>query len=45
MAKNKEKATSDIDIVVIGDLGMRTLTKLLSGFQEKLGREINPHVQ
>ena len=44
MAKNKEKATSDIDIVVIGDLGMRTLTKLLSGLQEKLGREINPHV-
>ena len=44
MAKNKEKATSDIDLIIIGDLGMRTLTKLLSGLQEKLGREINPHI-
>ena len=44
MAKNKEKASSDIDLIVIGDLGMRTLTKLLSGLQEKLGREINPHI-
>lgn len=44
MAKNKEVASSDIDLIVIGDLGMRTLTKLLSGLQEKLGREINPHI-
>jgi predicted nucleotidyltransferase len=44
MARNKEKAASDIDLVVIGDLGMRTLTKFLSGLQEKVGREINPHV-
>lgn len=44
MAKNKEKAASDIDLIIIGDLGMRSLTKLLSGLQEKTGREINPHV-
>ncbi|MDO9182862.1 MAG: nucleotidyltransferase domain-containing protein [Bacteriovorax sp.] len=44
MATNREKATSDIDLIVIGDLGMRALTKLLSGLQEKLGREINPHI-
>lgn len=44
MAKNKEKASSDIDLIVVGDLGMRILTKLLSGLQEKLGREINPHI-
>lgn len=44
MASNKEKATSDIDLIVVGDLGMRALTKLLSGLQEKLGREINPHI-
>lgn len=44
MAKNKEKAASDIDLIIIGDLGMRALTKLLSGLQEKLGREINPHI-
>jgi predicted nucleotidyltransferase len=44
MAKNKEKAASDIDLIIIGDLGMRTLTKFLSGLQEKTGREINPHI-
>jgi predicted nucleotidyltransferase len=44
IAKGKEKSGSDIDLVVIGDLGMRSLTKLLSGIQEKLGREINPHI-
>lgn len=44
IAKNKEKAASDIDLIIIGDLGMRALTKLLSGLQEKLGREINPHI-
>lgn len=44
MAKNSEKSSSDIDLIVIGNLGMRALSKLLSGLQEKLGREINPHI-
>lgn len=44
IAKNKAKATSDVDIIVVGDLGMRVLSKLLSGIQESIGREINPHV-
>jgi len=39
-----EKAGSDIDIMVIGDLGLRSLTRLLHGLTEKLGREINPYV-
>lgn len=43
-AKGKEKASSDIDLIIIGDIGMRGVSKLLSGLQEKLGREINPHV-
>lgn len=43
-AKGKEKASSDIDLIVIGDIGMRGVSKLLSGGQEKVGREINPHV-
>ena len=43
-AIGKEKSESDIDLVIIGDLGMRALTKLLSGIQEKIGREINPHI-
>lgn len=44
LAKNKERAASDIDLVVIGDIGMRTLSKLLAPIQEKVGREINPHI-
>jgi DNA-binding transcriptional ArsR family regulator len=37
-------AESDIDLMVIGDLGLRKVTELLSNVGEKLGREINPHV-
>jgi predicted nucleotidyltransferase len=44
IAKNKERASSDIDLLVIGNLGMRDISKLISGIQENLGREINPHV-
>lgn len=43
-ARAKEKSRSDIDLVIIGELGMRKVSKLLSGLQEKIGREINPHV-
>ena len=43
-AKGKQRAGSDIDLIVIGELGMRGLSSLLSGLQEKIGREINPHV-
>lgn len=43
-ATGKTNAESDIDLVVIGELGMRALTKLLSGLQEEIGREINPHI-
>ncbi len=43
-AKGKEKASSDVDLVIIGKIGMRGVSKLLSGLQEKIGREINPHI-
>ena len=42
--KGEEKAQSDIDLLVIGDISMRELSKLLSGLQEKIGRDINPHI-
>jgi DNA-binding transcriptional ArsR family regulator len=35
---------SDIDLMVIGDIGLRRVAILLSGMAAKLGREINPHV-
>jgi predicted nucleotidyltransferase len=43
VAQGMEKSASDVDLMVIGALGLRELTTLLSGVSEKLGREINPH--
>lgn len=43
-AKGEESAESDIDLMVIGNIGLRNITKLLSQTQEKILREINPHV-
>lgn len=44
LARGEERASSDIDLMVIGSLGLRRLTGLLSGLAVQLGREINPHV-
>lgn len=43
VARGEEKAESDVDLMVIGDVGLRKITGLLSGVAERLGREINPH--
>ncbi len=43
LARNEERARSDIDLLVIGDTGLRKLSSLLSGLESKIGREINPH--
>jgi predicted nucleotidyltransferase len=44
VARGEEKADSDIDLMVIGPVGLRRLTAMLSGVAEEVGREINPHV-
>jgi len=44
IARQREMAESDVDLFVIGDLGLRKLVGLLSGLSDKIGREINPHV-
>jgi len=44
LAGGSEKAGSDVDLMVIGEIGLRSLTRLLHGLTEKLGREINPYV-
>jgi predicted nucleotidyltransferase len=44
LASNKEGAASDVDLMVIGDMGLRTLSGWLSGVSEQIGREVNPHV-
>ena len=43
-ASGQEKPESDIDLFVIGDIGLRKLAKLLHGMTDRLGREVNPHV-
>ena len=42
-ARKEERATSDIDLIVIGDIGLRKLTGLFMNITDKLGREINPY--
>jgi predicted nucleotidyltransferase len=44
IARHDEKAQSDVDVMIIGKIGLRKVTALLSGISEKIGREINPHV-
>ena len=44
LARADASARSDIDLMVVGDIGLRTLASRLSGVSEKVGREINPHV-
>ena len=42
--KGEVKAVSDADIMVIGEIGLRHLSSLLSGIPERIGREVNPYV-
>lgn len=44
IARNEDQAHSDVDLLVIGDITLRQLTKLLSGMAARIGREINPHL-
>ena len=44
IAEGSEKAESDIDLMVIGEIGVRALSSLLKGLAEEFGREINPYV-
>ncbi len=43
LASNKAKAASDVDLMVIGAVGLRRLSSWLAGASDKIGREINPH--
>jgi len=42
LASGSGKAVSDVDLLVIGDAGLRTLAPVLRKASEALGREINP---
>jgi len=44
MASGQQKARSDIDVCVLGDVSLLEVVKALSSAQETLSREINPVV-
>jgi len=44
IARGEEKADSDIDLMVIGNIGLRQISALTSPLVDQIGREINPHV-
>ncbi len=44
MASGKEISGSDVDVLVIGNLGFSEAVKALYSAQETLGREINPKI-
>jgi len=44
VARGEAGAESDVDLMVIGAIGLRRVAQLLSGVAEKVGREINPHI-
>ncbi len=41
-ASGRETAASDIDLMIIGDVGFAEVVSVLYSVQETLGREINP---
>ena len=43
-AKDEEKSHSDIDLIIIGDVGQRTLSSKFKEITDQTQREINPHV-
>ncbi len=44
LAAGTARPESNVDLMVIGDIGLRSLGKQLRGAASELGREINPHV-
>ncbi len=44
LAQSTGRAGSDVDLMIIGQIGQRGLAPRLRGLTERIGREINPHV-
>lgn len=43
-AKGEEKSHSDIDLIIVGNVGLRTLSAVFKNLTEQTLREINPHI-
>jgi predicted nucleotidyltransferase len=44
VARDEITATSDIDLMIVGDVSLKRITSALAGIPEQLGREVNPVV-
>ncbi len=44
VASHSEKAHSDIDVMVLGNVSSRKVSGLLYGLESRVGRAVNPHV-
>ncbi|MFO7840790.1 MAG: nucleotidyltransferase domain-containing protein [Fidelibacterota bacterium] len=44
VASNTESPESDVDLFIVGNIGLRDISKLLKEASGKINREINPHV-
>ncbi|MCK5117728.1 MAG: nucleotidyltransferase domain-containing protein [Candidatus Aegiribacteria sp.] len=43
-AEGEETSDSDVDLLIIGDIGFREVSRLISGIHEMIERDINPVV-
>ncbi len=43
-AKGEEKSHSDVDLIIIGNVGLRALSTIFKNLTNQIQREINPHV-
>ena len=44
IASGQERPSSDIDLMIVGDVRFEDVIRLIHPYQEELRREINPHV-
>lgn len=44
VASGGEKPATDIDLMIIGSVSLRQLSKWLSGVAAQVGRDVNPHI-
>ncbi len=44
IARNEETPISDIDLLIVGDIGLKDISAAVRHTQERLGREVNPKV-
>ena len=44
IARGEERSRSDVDLMVIGNVGLREVSRLLAGVDELIYREVNAHV-